>query len=77
VDREGNAEIYVMELETRREQRLTDNQAPDYTPRWSPDGKQIAYVSERDGNPEIYVMDVDGGHQTRLTNNPEPDLNPR
>ncbi|HJN17953.1 MAG TPA: DUF5050 domain-containing protein, partial [Armatimonadota bacterium] len=40
-----------------------------YYPRWSPDGKRIAFGSDRDGNNEIYVMDADGTNQTRLTYN--------
>ena len=76
-ERDGNQEIYALDLEKQIERRLTNNPAADYSPRWSPDGNQIAFVSERDGNPEIYVMDADGSNQTRLTNNPEPDLDPR
>ena len=43
---------------------------------WSPDGTQIAFVSDRDGNREIYVMNANGTGQTRLTNNPAADNNP-
>ncbi|NJO83916.1 MAG: hypothetical protein HC828_14755, partial [Blastochloris sp.] len=45
-------------------------------PVWSPDGTQIAFVSEQDGNPEIYVMYADGSQQTRLTHTPETDYQP-
>ncbi|HEY0734312.1 MAG TPA: hypothetical protein VGD69_05360, partial [Herpetosiphonaceae bacterium] len=45
-------------------------------PVWSPDGKQIAFVSDRDGNPEIYVMNADGGEPRNLTQNPERDFDP-
>ena len=38
-------------------------------PRWSPDGRKIAFMTNRDGNFEIYVMDADGGKQKRLTKN--------
>jgi Tol biopolymer transport system component len=44
---------------------------------WSPDGSQIAFVSNRDGNSEIYVMNSDGTGLTRLTDNPDDDVNPR
>ena len=49
--------------------RLTDNDAWDDRPTWSPDGSRIAFSSERDGNSEIYVMNADGSDQTRFTNN--------
>ena len=49
--------------------RLTNNNANDGFPDWSPDGQQIAFESDRDGNWEIYVMGADGSGVTRLTNN--------
>ena len=59
--------------------RLTDNNAWDIHPAWSPDGTRIAFATDRDGideNFEIYVMDADGSNQTRLTNNDAVDLLP-
>ena len=47
--------------------RLTDNAAYDQRPLPSPDGKQIAFMSERYGNVDIFVMPADGGEATRLT----------
>jgi Tol biopolymer transport system component len=40
----------------------------DFEPAWSPDGKQIAFISARDGANDIYVMQSDGTHVVRLTN---------
>jgi Tol biopolymer transport system component len=35
-------------------------------PRWSPDGKKIAFISNRDGNTSLWVEDFPGGHQTEV-----------
>src|SRR5258706_10403859 len=47
---------------------LTNNPAEDSFPTWSPDGKQIAFVSNRAGSRDIWVMNADGnGDPTQLT----------
>ncbi|MDQ2864914.1 MAG: PDZ domain-containing protein [Candidatus Eremiobacteraeota bacterium] len=47
--------------------RLTVSFGTCTTPRLSPDGTSIAFVSNDDGNPEIYVMPAAGGQPQRLT----------
>ena len=56
---------------------LTNNPADDIYPSWSPDGRQIAFISDRDGNWEIYVMNADGSGLTRLTDSPTGDFDPK
>jgi Tol biopolymer transport system component len=51
------------------ETRLTEEDANDFDPSWSPDGEKIAFASNRDGNYEIYVMNADGSDVIRLTDN--------
>ena len=58
--RDGNVEIYVMNINGRNQQNLTKNPNDDQYPSWSPDGERIAFTSNRNGNSEIYVMDADG-----------------
>ena len=72
----GSPEIYTMEADGSNVQRLTNNPAPDFSPKWSPDGSRIAFGSVRDNNVDIYVMNADGSNQTRLTNNPGSDSSP-
>ena len=45
--------------------RLT-NDAVSHTPRWSPDGERIAYISGLDGAESLYVMWADGSENKRL-----------
>jgi len=36
-------------------------------PRWSPDGKQIYFISDRGGSSQVWVMDADGSHARQIT----------
>ncbi len=79
-ERDGNAEIYVMDPDGTNLVRLTRNASNEFCPDWSPDGTQIAYESDRDDpNPvrcfpnctsRIYVMDADGTDERRLMDLP-------
>jgi len=62
----GNNQIYIMWPYSTELIPLTDNQYINHTPRWSPDGTTIAYVSERNGNQEIILIDADGANEITL-----------
>lgn len=72
-NRDGNQQIYLMNIDGTNQQRLSNNTYNDHGPVWSPDGSKIAFNSFRDGNYEVYVMNRDGTNQQRLTNNPADD----
>ena len=68
--RDGNPEIYAMNVDGSNIRRLTNNQAGDSSPTWSPSGSQIAFTSDRTGKAQIYVMNsADGSGVRRLTVN--------
>ena len=67
--RDGNPEIYVMNVDGSNLRRLTNHPAGDGTPTWSPNGAQLAFVSDRTGTPQIYMMAADGSNVRRLTTN--------
>ncbi len=60
-------ELYTVAKEGGIARRLTSG--PGYTsfPRFSADGKQLAYTSQYDGNTEVYVMPGEGGVPKRIT----------
>src|SRR5262245_46766370 len=46
---------------------LTQNPARDREPKFSPDGKEIAFISDRDGSPQVHVVPAQGGIPKQLT----------
>ena len=75
--RDGNPQIYVMDVDGKNPKRLSNNTFAERHPAWSPDGKEIMFLSNRDGNPEIYKMNTDGSGQVRLTTSPFSEFNPQ
>lgn len=80
----SNYEVFVAEVEGRAfepedETRITTHPASDQEPTWSPDGEQVAFVSDRDYTQadsagyraDLYVANVDRSNLRRLTENGE------
>ncbi len=74
--RDGNQEIYSLELANQKVQRLTQDQGFDNNPNWKHDGSRIVYSSSRFGNFEICSMKNDGTGVLRLTNDLAMDVWP-
>lgn len=75
-DRGGDFDIYVMDVATGEQTRLTDDPGADRSPAWSPDGARIVFVSDRAGDDDLYVMDADGGNLIPLTTDGSADHSP-
>jgi len=65
-ERAGRSDIFVLNLARDSETRLTSGPAGNGFPVWSPDGTQIAFLSNRDGGANLYVRAADGSGSDRL-----------
>ncbi len=74
----GISNIFIKELQTGKETQLTNTLTQERHPRWSPDGSQIAFISNREGNPNLWTIPSEGGEVNKATANmPHPDASPR
>ena len=71
-ENKGSTDLWLFSTDGRTSRRLTSDKASDSSPRFSPDGSMIAFVSKRgdDEQGQIYVIPVDGGEAQRLTDVP-------
>ncbi|NLT56040.1 MAG: tricorn protease [Actinomycetales bacterium] len=60
-------DVWLAPLSGGRAWRVSDDGSPARTPRFSPDGEHIAYISHRDGHPEVVVIELASGRSRRLT----------
>lgn len=65
-----NEDIWLLDIEKGSFFKLTQSPKQDFYPRWSPDGKLIAFISNRDGKNQIYLMRTDMGEPWKLTDSP-------
>ena len=67
---DGASQIHVRDVEGTSDRALTWDTWANISPVWSPDGEQIAFLSERDGaynSYALYVMGTHGEHVTKLS----------
>ena len=63
----GTTRIWLAELATGQMRQLTAGPGSDRQPRWSPDGKTLAFVSTRQNGAQLWLLPVAGGEARRLT----------
>ena len=62
-----SSHIWLVEVASKSIRQFTNSLKSESSPRWSPDGKQLAFLSARDGETQIYLMDLQGGEALPLT----------
>ena len=75
--RSGNPNLYVRNLLTGAEERLTSGVGLAMAGSWSPDGRYLALSHTIDGNSEIFVYDTKSKQMKRITNDWGIDVSPR
>ena len=65
-----NSSLWSIPAAGGEPKRLTTAPGTNNHPRWSPDGKTIAFVSSRGGSSQVWLLPVDGGEARQLTKLP-------
>jgi dipeptidyl aminopeptidase/acylaminoacyl peptidase len=64
----GKRSIWMVPTSGGAAQQLMTSSGNDDTPRWSADGRQIAFLSSREGAPQIFTANADGSNARKVTN---------
>ncbi len=68
--------LWLVKADGSDHRPLTTGKFVESHPRWAPDGKRIAYLSNKDGDPQVYVRWLDGGLTQPVTNTMSPPTAP-
>src|SRR3977135_1312141 len=64
----STTQIYLVPLGGGETRQLTNDEHSSASPRWSPDGEKLAFISARDGEDQIWTIDVSSGALKKITN---------
>src|SRR5262245_59499088 len=63
--------IWLLDVASGQLRQLTFSGKSDGSPRWSPDGRSIAFTSDRSGGAQLYLLSLGGGEAAQLTDRKE------
>lgn len=70
----AEGDLWSVPLDGGKARRLTVHSGGEVMPRFSPDGKWLAFSADYEGDNDLYVMPAEGGSPRRLTFRPGPDI---
>jgi len=62
------ANLWLVDVAGGGQRGVTTGKFNDHTPRWSPDGRRVGFVSDRGGSPQVHVAWVEAGGPVAITN---------
>src|SRR5437016_6857070 len=66
-DNRNVSRVWVVEVAAGKARQLTGGPGSDRQPRWSPDGKTLAFVSTRDSGAQVWVLPIAGGDARKVS----------
>jgi Tol biopolymer transport system component len=75
-NRSGNLDLWAISTEGGTVRRITDDNAEDWDPAFTPDGKKIVWSSGRSGNLEIWIANADGSGAKQISHDGSDAENP-
>lgn len=67
----NRSNLWIVNADGSKNRPLTTGNQSDYSPRWSPDGTRIIYLSTKNGSSQMYLRWLDGGTEQKLSNFPK------
>src|SRR5467141_2537644 len=66
-DNRNVARVWVADVATGKARQLTGGPGSDRQPRWSPDGKTLAFISTREGGAQVWLLPIAGGDAHKVS----------
>jgi len=66
----AKSDLYVIGYDGEDLKKITNHQSIVISPRWSPDGRDVAFTSYRDGHPEVYIRNLKNGTERKVSSFP-------
>ncbi len=70
-ENKGNRELFTMKADGSDNEQITKTPHSEYSAVWTPDGKQIAYMSAQSGSMQIWTMNPDGSGAKQISDIPD------